>query len=80
ALRTIRTSLVVLAVNHSAKYAGVLLAPSPPELSTPHVERTNVFDLRALWHVRRFLLSRTQDLGRQSQVLHTPFHFDAKET
>ncbi|CAG8885393.1 unnamed protein product, partial [Penicillium egyptiacum] len=33
ALRTIRTSLVVLAVNHSAKYAGVLLAPSPPELS-----------------------------------------------
>ncbi|OQD80065.1 hypothetical protein PENSOL_c279G03716, partial [Penicillium solitum] len=79
-LRSIRNSLVLLAVNHVGKYTGVLLSPSPPDLSTPLVEPTNVFDLRALWYVRRLLLSRTQDLARRSQVLKTPFYFDAKET
>ena len=79
-LRSIRNSLVLLAVNHVGKYTGVLLSPSPPDLSTPLVEPTNVFDLRALWYVRRLLLSRAQDLARRSQVLRTPFHFDAKET
>lgn len=78
--RVIRNSLVLLAVHHVGKYTSVLLSPSPPDLSTPHVEPTNVFDLRALWHIRRLLLSRSQDLGRRSQLLKAPFYFDAKET
>jgi hypothetical protein len=45
-LRSIRNSLVLIAVNHSAKYATAPLSPSPLDLSTPHVEPTNVFDLR----------------------------------
>ena len=79
-LRFIRNSLVLLAVNHAGKYGSVLLSLSPPDLSTPFVEPTNLFDLRALWYVRRLLLSRSQDLGRRSQLLKTPFYFDAKET
>ncbi|CAG8898331.1 unnamed protein product [Penicillium egyptiacum] len=78
-LRSIRNSMVIIAFNHSAKYSAALLAESAC-LSTPHFEPGDVFDLRTLWYVRRLLLSRAQDLGRQSQVLTTPFNFEAKET
>ncbi|KZN87271.1 hypothetical protein EN45_058290 [Penicillium chrysogenum] len=36
--------------------------------------------IRTLWYVRLCLLSRAQDIGRQSQVLHIPIHFGANET
>ncbi|KAJ6008635.1 SNF2-related protein [Penicillium canescens] len=44
-LHYIRKSAVTLAVNHSVKYSAIL-AESPPDLSSAHMEPGNVFDLR----------------------------------
>ncbi|KAL2703486.1 hypothetical protein AAEP93_004557 [Penicillium crustosum] len=58
-LRFIRNSLILLTVNYTGKYGSVLLSLSPPDLSTPYIEPTNLFNLRTLWYIRRLLLSRS---------------------
>jgi SNF2 family DNA or RNA helicase len=75
----VRNTTVTLAVEHVGEFTAALLAADPPSLTSQNVTAQNLFDVRQMWWSRQFLLTRPNDIGRQSQLSMAPFIFSAKE-
>jgi hypothetical protein len=75
----VRNTTVTLAVEHIGEFTAALLAADPPSLTSQNVTAQNLFDVRQMWWSRQFLLTRPNDIGRQSQLSMAPFTFSAKE-
>lgn len=77
--QTVRYHTVTLAVEHVGEFTAALLGADPPDLTAQNVTAQNLFDVRQMWWSRQFLLTRPNDIGRQSQLSMAPFTFSAKE-
>lgn len=77
--KTVNNSCVSQVIENLPQYTSALMDTEPPTTDSPNVSDANLFDIRQAWWNRQFLLTRPSDIGRCSQLSHTPFTMDAKE-
>ncbi|KAJ6113215.1 SNF2-related protein [Penicillium sp. IBT 18751x] len=64
--KIVNHNTVLLAYEESDRWTKMLLADKPPTLKTDNVTESNFSNLRQLWWIRKLLLTRPADIGRNS--------------